>query len=432
MLSKLDLNTEFKTALDKLEHSQDSLFITGKAGTGKSTLLQYFKTHTQKRVVVLAPTGVSALNVQGETIHSFFKFKINVTPESAAKQGAKIKNTDFLEMIDTIVIDEVSMLRADMLDCIDQYLQAALADKRPFAAKQMVFIGDLYQLPPVVTHSDRDYISDRYDSPFFFSGDACKHLSLSQIHLEKIYRQQDPDFIQILNEIRQGSISPLQLASLNQSVVNSTTPVTADYIWLCSTNAQADKRNQEALAQLHTKEQVFEAESSGRFDEKRFPTEPELKLKVGAKVMFLNNDSDDRWVNGSIGEISQIDTQETSMQVILQNGQQVTVEPHKWELYRYTYDAETKKIEQEKMGDFRQFPLKLAWAMTIHKSQGKTFEKVYIDFGYGTFASGQAYVALSRCCSLAGLRLKQPLTLSHLRVDTRVQKWLTREKMQVS
>jgi ATP-dependent DNA helicase PIF1 len=422
-LINLDLNAGFIKALQALEKTSDNLFLTGKAGTGKSTLLTLFRQQTQKKVVVLAPTGVAALNVQGETIHSFFKFKANVTLEDAIKNAQGRKRTLLFKNLDTIIIDEISMVRADLLDCMDQFLKTVLNNQLPFGGKQVVFIGDLYQLSPVVTPTERAYFQEVYDSPYFFSAEIMKdsQWDMTHISLEKIYRQEDPVFIDILNAVRTRTVTDNHLNHLNQRI---SIPYHPNTIYLTTTNADADAINAQKLRQLDTFSVDFSATVSGKFDLKWAPTEQTLTLKTGAQVMFLNNESNGNWVNGSIGEITSINKKENTLLVQLQDGRRVTVKPHKWDLNTYVYNDESRTLIQESLGEFTQFPLKLAWAITIHKSQGKTFDFVHIDLGRGAFASGQVYVALSRCRTLEGITLRHRIDASQMKVDQRVVEFL--------
>lgn len=424
MFDHIDINSDFQLALDYLENSDEHVFISGKAGTGKSTLLNYVKHQCSKKMVVLAPTGVSALNVQGETVHSFFKFKINVTPEKAYEQGLKIKRTFFYECIDTIIIDEISMLRADLLDCIDQFLKAVLKTDESFGGIQLIVIGDLYQLPPVVTHQDREYIFNRYQSPYFFDAAVCKEFVFKHVELQTIYRQTDKHFIDFLHQIRTASINNDALKQFNDNRVKKHHQVSDDCIVLCTTNQAAVQRNEQALKKLQTQEYFLQGSIKGSFETKRLPVEQELILKIGAKVMMINNDAQDRWVNGSIGEIVSINPKDSNLTVALKSGMNVSVEPHQWDMYTYIYDEKNNTLVQEKKGSFTQYPLQLAWAITIHKSQGKTFEHVAIDLAHHAFAPGQIYVALSRCTQLKGITLYHPLTINQLKVDYRVKNYM--------
>jgi len=422
----IDINPKFKEALDLLEAGKENIFITGKAGTGKSTLLNYFREHTEKNLVVLAPTGVAALNVQGETIHSFFRFKPSITPDEAEKIAGKVKSGALYKSIDLIIIDEISMVRADLLDCIDAFLKKVLKKKKPFGGVQMVFIGDLYQLPPVLAAHDREHYLAVYATPYFFSSRVMEsdRFKLSFVELEKVYRQKDDDFIHLLNAIRNNSITEEQIGELNERLTGTYAAPDDGCIYLTTTNDGADRINQQRLAALAGKPFTYEAQVQGDFDMRIAPADKELKLKAGAQVMFLNNNAEGLWVNGSIGVIEDISGDDIT--VMTQEGYSVTVEPYKWTLYKYVYDKREKQLHQESLGYFIQYPLNLAWAVTIHKSQGKTFERVIIDLGRGTFAHGQAYVALSRCRSLEGISLTKPLKKGHIIMDYRVAQFLTR------
>lgn len=423
---QIEYTPAFTQALKTIESTQQNVFLTGKAGTGKSTLLSVLREQTEKNTVILAPTGIAALNVQGETIHSFFQFKPNVTLESAKRAAKDCRNKTLFKKLDTLIIDEISMVRADLLDCVDVFLRQILKKERPFGGKQMVFIGDLYQLAPVVTRDETAYIQEVYGSPYFFSAHVRKHalFDMTFIELEKVYRQQDLGFIDILNAIRNGSVTHEHLAILNKRVQPVPTPDTG-YIYLTTTNADADHINLSKLQALESPLEESEAQISGDFSPKLSPTESTLQLKVGAQIMFLNNDPLGQWVNGTVGHIEGIHLAAQELIVRHQDGHIVVVTPYKWILHKYTYDTDTKTLKQENAGSFTQYPLKLAWAITIHKSQGKTFDNVIIDMGRGAFATGQTYVALSRCRTLEGIVLKKPITRSNILLDRRVVQFLT-------
>lgn len=432
MSGKIEINKDFKKVLDLLENTGKNIFITGKAGTGKSTLLRYFLDGAKKHAVVLAPTGVAAINVQGQTIHSFFHFGIDITPQKAAKMPVSKESLRLLyKSLDLIIIDEVSMVRADLLDCVDKFLRKHGPDKAlPFGGVQMAFFGDLYQLPPVVSGADREIFKSHYESPYFFSSFALKNCGLEMIELEKIYRQKDDYFIEILNAIRNNSVAEQELDWLNRRVDFGFEPDRKEfYITLTSTNAQADEANARELAKLKERESVYHGLIQGNFDLKNLPTKEDLALKPGAQIMLLNNDSAGRWHNGSIGIIKKIKKpaggEADEIRVLLNDGSLVNVSPNTWEMYNYYYDKTSKQIESEPVGSFSQYPIRLAWAVTIHKSQGKTFERVIIDVGRGTFAQGQMYVALSRCTSLEGIILRKPVQLNHIYVDWRIVKFIT-------
>lgn len=434
--TKIDINTQFSKAIELLEKSGENIFITGKAGTGKSTLLSYFTEHTKKECVVLAPTGVAALNVGGETIHSFFGFKPNVTVEDAYKKGKKQVQSDLYNKVDAIIIDEISMVRADLLDCVDTFLRMARRVKLPFGGVQMVFIGDLYQLPPIVTPDDRDFFRDHYESPWFFDSNVFKDVDfgVAFVELEKMYRQKEEGFIELLNAVRTNTVTHDHLTRLNSRhyrIENFTSEKElSEHIHLTTTNAMARELNDDRLASLTTRSHFFGGDSEGDIDAKQFPTDKNLELKVGAQVMFVNNDAAGRWVNGSVGRVTAVYEEFATVQ-LHDDGALVEVYPHRWDMYRYAYDSESRTLTQKKLGAFTQLPLKLAWAITIHKSQGKTFDKVIVDLGTGSFASGQTYVALSRCTNFEGVVLKKPIKKSDVRVDWRVQKFLKQYQRQL-
>jgi len=420
-----DFNQQFAQAYNLLENSKSNIFITGQAGTGKSTLLKYFREHTKKDMVVLAPTGVAAVNIMGQTIHSFFRFKPDITPESVADIRIRKENREIYKNIDAIIIDEVSMLRADLLDCVDAFLRIhGKKKKKPFGGIQIIFMGDLYQLPPVVTKEEKEIFRDIYTSPYFFSSKAYNEISVAFIDLAKIYRQQDDDFIELLNAIRNKEITSRHLQVLNERCDPLFYPDENDlYVYLTTTNRLADQINKTQLVRLEGKVYHFEGSIDGKFENKNLPTHEFLDIKIGAQVMLLNNDSSGRWINGSIGKVLSISGDLTATAIVevqLDGGSVVEVAPFRWEMFRFYFNEDTQMIESEGVGSFTQYPLKLAWAVTIHKSQGKTFSKVIIDIGTGTFAHGQAYVALSRCTSLEGIILRKPIYKRHILLDGRV------------
>lgn len=425
----IEINDEFRKALEVMENSDRHVFITGKAGTGKSTLLDYFRQTTDKEVVVLAPTGVAALNIQGQTIHSFFNFKPNITPEKVRKVSGL--DGHIYKEFDTIIIDEISMVRADLLDCVEKFLRLnGPKRKKWFGGIQMIFIGDLYQLPPVVTSSEKEIFSHRYSSPYFFSAQIFRESTFDMefIELEKVYRQTEPDFIALLNSIRNRSCTDEDIEKLNGNYLKDFVPPDDGFcITLTSTNDLATDRNLEKLDALPGKVLEFAGSLSGEFDYSSFPADETLQIKPGAQVMLVNNDKYGRWVNGSIGRVAGVEkAEEGEIQILvsLQDGTVVEVTQNTWELFKYEYDRSTKKISTRKTGSFTQYPIRLAWAVTIHKSQGKTFDRVVIDIGRGAFAHGQVYVALSRCTNFAGITLTKPITKSHIRMDWRVAQFL--------
>ncbi len=426
----LEFTPEFQRTLDLLENTNKSVFITGRAGTGKSTLLDYFRNNTRKKVVVLAPTGVAALNVSGQTIHSFFAFRPDITLDRVRKLSAMKRA--LIKNLDAMIIDEISMVRADLLDCVDKALRINRDfPDLPFGGLQMILIGDLYQLPPVVTSSEKPAFSLHYDSPYFFSARAFNdpNFELEFVELEKVFRQKEAAFLELLNAIRNRSITEEQLARLNaRCLPDFVPPEDRFYITLTSTNEAADRINEEKLEKLPGAGRRYMGVLAGDFDPESLPAARTLALKEGAQVMLLNNDAYDRWVNGSIGRVEEIIEAEDKPDVImvrLLNGSLVDVLPHEWEIFEYEYDRKKNKIISRVTGTFTQYPLRLAWAVTIHKSQGKTFDRVVVDVGRGTFAPGQVYVALSRCTSFEGLVLKKPIKKGHIMMDYRVVRFLT-------
>lgn len=437
-MKQIDLNDQFQRALALIEQGKN-VFITGRAGTGKSTLLEYFRAHTKKKIAVLAPTGVAALNVKGQTIHSFFGFKPDITVSKVRKEYKGRNRKGLYKSLDALVIDEISMVRADLLDCVDEFLRLNGKDKnKPFGGLQMIFVGDLYQLPPVVTGEERKIFQSVYETPYFFSASVLVDFDFDLLELEKIYRQTDSVFIGILNAVRNRSITDEHLAVLNERLSPTfTPPVDNFYIQLTTTNNKAAQINTSELGKLKSKLRTFQGIIRGQFDRKQFPTDLELSLKVGAQVMLVNNDREGRWVNGSVGKIVDIksfddaqdkrdeDSEEDVIWVELSGHKVVDVTPYTWEVFRLIFDQKTNKLESETIGSFTQYPIILAWAVTIHKSQGKTFDKVIIDMDRGAFAHGQTYVALSRCTTLEGMVLKQPIKKSHILLDWKVVKFLT-------
>jgi ATP-dependent exoDNAse (exonuclease V) alpha subunit len=425
----IELNDQFKHALDIMERTPRNVFITGRAGTGKSTLLDYFRHITKKRVVVLAPTGVAALNVKGQTIHSFFGFKPGITPDQVKKVRSTFQSKSIYKNLDAIVIDEISMVRADLLDCVDRFLRLnGPRPGKPFGGIQMIFVGDLYQLPPVVTASENAVFKLLYETPFFYGAKAYNSLDMEFVELEKVYRQHDEQFIELLNAIRNKSISEEALELLNQRHCPDFEPPPHDfYVYLTTTNKLADEINARRLAGLRSRLYTLLGRVDGEFGDKYLPTAINLQVKVGAQIMMLNNDAEGRWVNGSVGKVSEIVQSRRAEHTIiaeLADGDTVEVTPHTWEIFRFI--IADGQLKSEVIGQFTQYPLMLAWAVTIHKSQGKTFDKVVIDIGKGTFAHGQAYVALSRCTTLGGIVLKKPISKEHIWMDYKVVDFLTK------
>jgi|GEM_PF-207834 len=423
--AELDFTEEFAAAFDALENTSRHIFVTGKAGTGKSTLLQYFRHRSEKNVAVLAPTGVAAVNVKGQTIHSFFQFRPDITPQAIADLHVRRKKRDLYRKLEALIIDEISMVRADLLDCVDAFLRLYGPDTdKPFGGVQMVFFGDLFQLPPVVSRGEEDIFKTVYPTPFFFSAKVLEDLDFDVLELSKIYRQTDEGFIHLLNAVRTDTLEHHHLSALNTRVNAVKVFAPGDfYISLTSTNVLAERINAERLKGLDGRPHVYHGAIAGEFERKSLPTADILELKPGAQIMLLNNDPEKRWVNGSLGAIKAIRQEPAGEDVIvvcLENGAEVDVKKHTWEISQYYFNEDAQALASKVIGHFTQYPLKLAWAVTIHKSQGQTFSKVIIDIGYGTFAHGQLYVALSRCTTLDGIVLKQPLALRHVLLDPRV------------
>ncbi|MEO0164633.1 MAG: AAA family ATPase [candidate division WOR-3 bacterium] len=432
----IEFNDEFKKALALMENTDKNVFVTGKAGTGKSTLLEYFRSITSKKIVVLAPTGVAALNVQGETIHSFFGFKPDVTIKTVKK--LKPEDARIYRELDAIIIDEISMVRADLLDCVDHFLRLNGKDSnKPFGGIQMIFIGDLYQLPPVVTSKEKKIFSEYYKSAYFFDAKVFKDLPVEFVELEKVYRQKDANFIELLNRIRNNTVTEEDIRLLNTRVGAQLKKGKNDFVvYLTTLNEVAHRINEECLQKLPGKVYQWTADIEGEFDKNSFPTDYILTIKPGAQVMMLNNDSMGRWVNGSIGRVLNVRYSKKegcdTIAVQLQDDNIEYVTPFTWEIFHFYYNENTKTIESETVGKFTQYPLKLAWAVTIHKSQGKTFDKVIIDLGRGTFAGGQVYVALSRCTSFEGISLSKPIKKGHIFTDWKIVKFLTNFQYKLS
>lgn len=402
---------ETELILGLMENTRQNIFLTGKAGTGKSTLLRYFRSTTSKRHAVVAPTGIAAINVQGQTIHSFFGFKVGVTLDTV--RYANAEKLKVLRNLDTLIIDEISMVRADLLDCIDKSLRMNRRNNEVFGGVQIIAIGDPYQLPPIVTESEAKFIRRTYGAPHFFNSKAYKTTGFNTLELSKVYRQSDNAFISILNAIRTGDHNQNHINQLH-ALTDQNSP-SGKSIHLVTTNKMAQVINTQQLSLLDSEPKMYTAEISGKFSEKSAPTEIELVLKEGAKIMLLNNDKEGRWVNGDVGTV--IGLGKSTAKIKFEDGTYDDVGPNIWENIQFEYDEDTHKIEPVVIGQFVQLPIKLAWAVTIHKSQGKTYNNVHIDFGSGTFAPGQAYVALSRATSPAGLSFEAPMLLDDVIID---------------
>ena len=416
---ELTLSDEQQRVFDQIEHSREHIFVTGRAGTGKSTLLNALAWRTSKQIAICAPTGVAALNVGGQTIHSLFRLPTGIIADHDLHQSVELKK--LLNAIDTLVIDEISMVNADLMDAIDRSLRQARSRRNePFGGAQVIMFGDPYQLPPVPAKDpdERAYFADTYRSPWFFDARVWSAADLVIVELSEIHRQADDRFKTLLNGVRLGVVTAEMAAELNEAGARPCP--SSGVITLATTNAIVNKINSSRLAELPGDSMTAVAEIEGDFGANALPADEVLELKVGAQVMFLRNDPDQRWVNGTLGTVARID----GTVWVEVNGEEHEVEPALWERYRYRYDSESKTLEKEVVAECEQFPLRLAWAVTIHKSQGQTYDAAIIDLGQRAFSAGQTYVALSRITSLEGLYLTRPLRPEDVIVDEHVQRFM--------
>ncbi len=428
-------NAEYFLASSFVKDTQRSVFLTGKAGTGKTTFLRKLLQETTKKTAVVAPTGVAAINAGGSTIHSLFGLPTRAFLPTSSPCDPNVANNigmlrehfhypkakrDLFQALELLVIDEISMVRADILDAIDHSLRFSRNSSQPFGGVQLLMIGDLYQLPPVVTEYERPLLYEHYTSEFFFAAQVYQHIQPITIELNKVYRQQDKQFITLLNLIRTNSMESWDYESLAEKVQPEFRPEESGWITLTTHNKQAEAINERELQRLEDPEQNFVANVSGEFNETSFPTDGILRLKTGAQVMFVKNDSswERRYFNGKIGTVVKIE--KNKLHIDCNDGQPpLEIGKETWKNLRYSFNGETQSVDQEEIGLFEQFPVRLAWAITIHKSQGLTFEKAMIDAGK-SFAPGQVYVALSRCVSMDGMVLITPIRSQNIISDFRI------------
>ncbi len=444
---ELDLdNKEWQDALQIVNFTRRSLFLTGKAGTGKSTFLRYVASNTKKKHVILAPTGIAAINAGGSTLHSFFRLPFHpLLPNDRQFDRRHIRETlkytseqrKLLREIELIIIDEISMVRADIIDFIDKVLRIYTRNYEPFGGKQMLLVGDIFQLEPVLKEEDRQLLRPFYSSAYFFNAKVWQQMQLVSIELRKVYRQKDDYFISLLDRIRQNKVSASDLSTLNTRVMpvthslnnfssNSDSKNTLLRILLAARRDVVDYINEQRLAELPGSPSIFYGNIKGDFPDTSLPTPVELQVKPGAQVIFIKNDKEKRWVNGTLGIITEIDEEQGIITIATEEGIDFPVEREVWENIRYTFNEKEQKIEEMLLGTYTQFPIRLAWAITVHKSQGLTFNQVDIDFTGGVFAGGQTYVALSRCTSLQGITLKAPIRQQDIFVRAEVVQFAQR------
>lgn len=420
-------NFELDVARFIVEKTDMSLFLTGKAGTGKTTFLRDVVRHTRKKCIVLAPTGIAAVNAGAMTIHSFFQFGLGPFVQGVIEPKSDFRiNKSKLELIrhlQLLIIDEVSMVRADLMDHIDVELRRIRRNSKPFGGVQLLMIGDLQQLPPIAHGGEDELLRQYYKTLYFFSSAALKSMKYNCIELKNVYRQTDRHFIDILNHARDCTLTSQDISDLNARYIPGFSPKPEDgYIRLMTHNRQVDYVNETELEKLDSKPYTFVAAVTGTFPEESYPTADSLTLKKGAQVMFIKNDPERRFINGTLGEVKSIDKNSIAVR-LAESGMVIDVEPMEWQNIRYQFDEESKEIASKQIGRFKQYPLKAAWAITVHKSQGLTFDKAIIDV-HAAFSPGQAYVALSRCRTLDGLVLSSPVSASVFMRDNAVDAYM--------
>lgn len=436
LLKAYSNNPKAQDAIRLIEHTSSSVFLTGKAGTGKSTLLTFLTQSLSKKHIILAPTELAALQVGGENIHSFFGFEWRAyLPNDEGIPPLPPTSVQLLDEIELIIIDEISMVRCDLMNAIDLSLRANLKSDLPFGGKQLLMIGDLYQLPPIIDERDKETVNllrTHYTSRYFFSAKAFESDYQYQIvELSKVYRQKDKKFISLLNAIRVNQMDQQHLNLLNERFDVKGGLSSNFKITLASTNAVIKQLNEENLAEIEAPLVTFHAEELGNFANigSAYPTDKELKIKVGAQVMFVKDDENEQWVNGTIGKIKEIFEDKLLVEIKAGKSTEMVSVPHyTWHKYVYQWNHETESVEKKAIGSFTQLPVKLAWGITIHKSQGQTFDHVIINLGRKAFATGQTYVALSRCTSFKGITLKRPVSPEDIFVDKRITRFLEAQK----
>ncbi|MCA9364380.1 MAG: AAA family ATPase [Candidatus Moranbacteria bacterium] len=421
-ITKTQLTKEQEEIFHAIEHEHKNMFVTGKAGTGKSTLLNYLKRNTKKNMAVVAPTGVAALNVGGQTIHSFFR----IPPTFLSEDNIEVypKTAELLRKVDIIVIDEVSMVRADLMDAIDYILRVARKNDLSFGGVQMVMFGDPFQLPPIVREENvKEYFLQKYGGYYFFNAHSWNYADIEVCELSTIFRQKDEGFKKLLNQIRHGDVTNETLNALNARHADELPE--NDVIYLATRNHVVDRINKTKLKNLKTKEQSYKAVIKGRLEPSALPTDKVLDLRIGAQVMFLRNDKERRWVNGTIGTVKWLNDGGVGVEI---GKETYTVMKETWDKIQYSYNTNEQRMEEEVVSSFTQYPLKLAWAITVHKSQGQTYDSVIVDMDAGAFSHGQTYVALSRCTQLETLYLKRKINLRDIIVDPQVTAFMDSAK----